>query len=115
MTIGAAMSRKACGPTCSRFVESRATSRSTAPDGAGELISFLGGGSPLRNLLAGLLRLVFQAHTPLPSTRAQDAPAAPDHGCGSGTPFTRTTMYFGLAKPAGVISEGQWAKFLKEK
>jgi hypothetical protein len=63
----------------------------------------------MRTLFTGslLLYLAFSALTP---TRADE------RACGaSGTPFTRTTMYFGLTRPAGVISEGQWQNFLRDK
>jgi hypothetical protein len=32
-----------------------------------------------------------------------------------GLPFLRTTLYFGLARPAGSVSEGQWRSFLREE
>jgi hypothetical protein len=71
-------------------------------------------------LLVCLVLLVYFVYSPLTRTRAQQAPpvtaAAVDRSCGaSGTPFTRTTMYFGLAKPFGTISENQWQKFLRDK
>ena len=33
----------------------------------------------------------------------------------SGIPYTRTTLYFGLARPAGTISEKQWKAFVREE
>lgn len=33
----------------------------------------------------------------------------------SGIAYTRTTLYFGLARPAGTISEKQWKAFVREE
>lgn len=33
----------------------------------------------------------------------------------SGVVYTRTTLYFGLARPAGTISEKQWKAFVREE
>ena len=33
----------------------------------------------------------------------------------SGVALTRTTLYFGLARPAGTISEKQWKAFVREE
>lgn len=39
-----------------------------------------------------------------------------DRGCGgSAKMLTRTTMYFGLTRPSGVVDEAQWQKFLMEQ
>ena len=43
--------------------------------------------------------------------RSDDAPPC----AASGIVFTRTTLYFGLARPAGTISEKQWKAFLREE
>jgi len=67
----------------------------------------------MRTLIAGSLFVLYLASNALPPTRAQQQPST---SCGvSGTSLTRTTMYFGLTKPVGVISEGQWQKFLLNK
>jgi hypothetical protein len=64
----------------------------------------------MRTLITVSLFVLYLASSALTPTRAQP-PSTP---CGvSGTPLTRTTMYFGLTKPVGVISEGQWQKFLQ--
>ena len=35
--------------------------------------------------------------------------------CGPlGTAYMRTTLYFGLARPSGIISEAEWQTFLRE-
>ena len=31
-----------------------------------------------------------------------------------GTPYTRTTLYFGLTRPTGMVSETEWQAFLSE-
>jgi hypothetical protein len=33
----------------------------------------------------------------------------------AGTTYTRTTLYFGLARPAGTITEKQWKTFVREE
>ena len=72
----------------------------------------------MRTLTAGSLFFLYLACTALTPTCAQQGPetSASNRMCGAaGTPFTRTTMYFGLTKPVGVISEKQWQSFLREK
>jgi hypothetical protein len=32
-----------------------------------------------------------------------------------GTAYLRTTLYFGLTRPGGTVSEGQWQAFLREE
>jgi hypothetical protein len=32
-----------------------------------------------------------------------------------GTAYTRTTLYFGLSRPTGIVSERQWRAFLREQ
>jgi len=35
--------------------------------------------------------------------------------CGpAGSPYMRTTLYFGLTRPTGTVSETEWQKFLRE-
>jgi hypothetical protein len=47
-----------------------------------------------------------------PVARATDA----DQGCGpSGTAYVRTTLYFGLTRPSGTVSEPEWQNFLSEE
>jgi hypothetical protein len=66
----------------------------------------------MRTLTTGSLLLLCFACSTLTPTSAQP----PSPACGaSGTPLTRTTMYFGLTKPVGVISESQWQNFLRDK
>jgi hypothetical protein len=47
------------------------------------------------------------------NARAQPAAAAPQ--CGSaGSPQLRTTLYFGLTRPTGAVSELEWQLFLRD-
>ena len=42
--------------------------------------------------------------------------AEPEPACApKGTSYTRTTLYFGLARPAGTISERQWKAFVRDE
>jgi hypothetical protein len=44
-------------------------------------------------------------------TRSDENPAcAPE-----GIPYTRTTLYFGLARPRGTITEREWKSFLRDE
>jgi hypothetical protein len=44
------------------------------------------------------------------------APAAADSQCGTaGSPQVRTTLYFGLARPKGAVSELEWQLFLRDE
>lgn len=39
-----------------------------------------------------------------------------DRGCGSlGKAHTRTTLYFGLTRPTGTVTERQWRNFLRKE
>src|SRR4029078_8978826 len=46
---------------------------------------------------------------------AQRAPASSTHRCGTASPQLRTTMYFGLARPKGSVSELEWQMFLRDE
>jgi hypothetical protein len=42
--------------------------------------------------------------------------AAPDAACApQGVTYTRTTLYFGLARPRGTITEKEWKSFVKQE
>jgi len=41
------------------------------------------------------------------------APGAPD--CAPGSSYVRTTLYFGLSRPAGTIGEAEWRTFLRDQ
>lgn len=45
---------------------------------------------------------------------AVQSPASIDTCAPMGTSYMRTTLYFGLARPTGMVSEGQWKSFLRE-
>jgi hypothetical protein len=48
------------------------------------------------------------------ATQTRQAEAAGP--CGpSGTAHMRTTMYFGLARPTGTVSEGEWREFVRNE
>jgi hypothetical protein len=66
---------------------------------------------------AALIALYFACTASTPTRANQVAPA--DTGARScspaGTAYTRTTLYFGLTRPTGVVSENQWKTFLRDK
>ena len=66
--------------------------------------------------LVVLLILIAGATHP-PTTVAQTAvPAAAQSTCGPlGTAHIRTTLYFGLSRRSGSVSEGQWQAFLSRE
>ena len=48
-----------------------------------------------------------------PASQVDDLPKA---ACApKGTNYTRTTLYFGRARPAGTISERQWKSFVRDE
>jgi hypothetical protein len=50
------------------------------------------------------------------SAFAIEKPPDPALPCAaSGVVYTRTTLYFGLARPAGTISEKQWKNFVRDE
>lgn len=48
---------------------------------------------------------------PAPGVPQQQAPACAPLG----KPYMRTTLYFGLAKPSGTVTPGQWQSFLRNE
>jgi hypothetical protein len=56
--------------------------------------------------------LVARGHWPT-AARAQGFSVTMD--CGSSTPQTRTTLYFGLSRPKGSVSELEWQLFLRDE
>jgi hypothetical protein len=51
-----------------------------------------------------------------PRVTSQTTPATIEPACGmSAKVLTRTTVYFGLTKSSGGISEGQWKSFLRNE
>ena len=68
----------------------------------------------MRALAVAVLIAALAALLPQSTGRAQSAPSAAF--CGSnGSHQMRTTLYFGLSHPAGVISESQWQTFLRQQ
>ncbi len=67
----------------------------------------------LRAAIAGLwLALGAAACSPTPPAGTPQ----PDFSCtGGAAPYLRTLLYFGLARAAGTISEGEWAEFLRDE
>jgi hypothetical protein len=55
------------------------------------------------------------ASTAVPGADGQFEPRAQPACAPAGTIYTRTTLYFGLARPAGTISEKQWKTFVREE
>jgi hypothetical protein len=51
----------------------------------------------------------------MPEARPLAHNGAADSGCGPGTAYTRTTLYFGLSRPAGTITDADWQAFLREQ
>ena len=68
----------------------------------------------MQRTIAGFLLILLAAPG---AARAQQSVVAPvdKQSCGSAAPLIRTTMYFGLTRPFGRVSEGQWRSFLREK
>src|SRR5690242_8463818 len=65
-------------------------------------------------VIAPLHELSSVPRAPEVATVAQAA-AAPS-SCGpSGTSHVRTTLYFGLTRPSGVVSEREWRQFVSEQ
>jgi hypothetical protein len=62
------------------------------------------------SLLSVIASATFHAQISQPETRAEPV----DTCAPAGTRYTRTTLYFGLARPAGTITEKQWKVFVRE-
>ena len=63
-----------------------------------------------------LLMLVVAASTMAARSAFVSQAGDISHPCGpSGTAHVRTTLYFGLARPAGTVSEVEWQSFLREQ
>jgi hypothetical protein len=65
-------------------------------------------------LALGLLLGLAAAPRPAPRPPAQAPSAAPECG-GPAKTYVRTTLYFGLSRPAGTIREDQWQAFLRDQ
>jgi hypothetical protein len=69
----------------------------------------------MRTVTAGVLAVVIFLAGALAGTAvsAQRRPADPT--CGSASPQVRTTLYFGLSKQKGSVSELEWQMFLRDE
>jgi len=64
------------------------------------------------------LLLIAAAFTGRPPGRAAQTPpdGAAERNCSpSGSPLTRTTLYFGLSHRSGMVTQNQWQKFLRNE
>jgi Protein of unknown function (DUF3574) len=72
----------------------------------------------MRKLTPIILGVISAAYTSQAPTRAAQvtAPSSSVQPCGPlGKSYTRTTLYFGLTSPAGIITERQWQTFLRDE
>ena len=69
----------------------------------------------MRTVIAAVLAVVIFLAGALAGTAvsAQRRPADPQ--CGSAAPQVRTTLYFGLSKKKGSVSELEWQMFLRDE
>jgi len=66
--------------------------------------------------LAVTVTLAACATTPPPTVGSVAKAGSADQGCGPlGTAYMRTTLYFGLTRPTGAVSEPEWQTFLREE
>jgi hypothetical protein len=74
------------------------------------------GGNPVRILTFSILFVLCGAFAvEAPGIAGQAAPPAQSE-CGSlGTPLAQTTLYFGLNRKSGTVSEGEWKAFLRDQ
>ena len=70
---------------------------------------------PTLNVCTAALVLLLQS--PLSAQTVDvDRPREPASTCApAGRDYTRTTLYFGLARPAGTISEKEWKVFVRDE
>src|ERR1700716_692929 len=69
----------------------------------------------MRTVTAGILALVIFLAGALAGTAVSAQRRAPDPQCGSATAQVRTTLYFGLSKQKGSVSELEWQMFLRDE
>src|SRR5688500_17329335 len=80
------------------------------PGGTGKLASILG------PVLLGLALTACSIADSAPNaTRAQPLVDAKTACAPFGTSYLRTTLYFGLARPSGVVSDANWQSFLRDE
>src|SRR3954454_21251950 len=65
---------------------------------------------------AGVFAAGLAAGAGMTTAFAQRGPAAAPGGCGAATAAQlRTTLYFGMARPKGSVSELEWQLFLRDE
>ena len=70
----------------------------------------------MRTSLAVLAGFLLASLVPAPHPRAPFQAIAADRSCGAiGKTFVRSTLYFGLSRPAGSISDEEWTAFLRDE
>jgi hypothetical protein len=74
------------------------------------------GGQPLRILTLSLLFVLCGAFAVEAPGLAGRAPITVEPDCGTlGTPLAQTTLYFGLNRKSGTVSEREWRAFLRDQ
>ena len=69
----------------------------------------------MRIFIVLLFGIVLANFGPPPGDRAGLLHTA-DSGCGpAGRAYVRTSLYFGLARPAGTVDDAEWQEFLREE
>ena len=69
----------------------------------------------MRKISAGILAVVIFAGGAAAGTAVSAQRSAPDPQCGTATAQVRTTLYFGLSKQKGSVSELEWQTFLRDE
>jgi hypothetical protein len=69
----------------------------------------------MRTLSTGILAVVIFIGGALAGTAVSAQRRAPDPQCGPATAQVRTTLYFGLSKQKGSVSELEWQTFLRDE
>src|SRR5688572_26169660 len=69
----------------------------------------------MRTLSAGILAVVIFIGGALAGTAVSAQRRSADPQCGTASPQVRTTLYFGLSKQKGSVSELEWQTFLRDE
>ena len=69
----------------------------------------------MRTITAGTLAVVIFLAGALAGTAVSAQRRPPDPQCGSASAQVRTTLYFGLSKQKGSVSELEWQMFLRDE
>ncbi len=65
--------------------------------------------------LVALIAIYAAVSAPSPSSAQAPTARNPNQICEPGSGHMRTTLYFGLSHPTGVVSENQWQAFLRDE